>query len=165
MTLSTIGVAFSKITHDYGGKTIHLNVWDMAGQETFRSINHLYYRNSDCVLIVFDLTDKNSLKDAKELYDEMELKRRQNEHTPLYILVGTKFDLQNNIEIDYDIVKHTFCSDFNYITVSSKTNHNIHLLFETICSKLLDNCNTIENKNIIQLNPTRIIKRKCCWKM
>lgn len=34
-----------------------IDIWDTAGQERFRSLLTLYYKNSDAVIIVFDLTD------------------------------------------------------------------------------------------------------------
>ncbi len=39
-----------------------MDLWDTAGQERFRSLLTLYYKNSDAVVIVFDLTDSNSFK-------------------------------------------------------------------------------------------------------
>lgn len=53
----TIGV-------DFGSKTIKLNdgtsvkvqIWDTAGQESFRSITRSYYRGSICALLVYDIT-------------------------------------------------------------------------------------------------------------
>jgi GTPase SAR1 family protein len=35
---------------------IKLQIWDTAGQETFRSIVKSFYRNSAAVMLVFDLT-------------------------------------------------------------------------------------------------------------
>jgi len=38
-----------------------MDIWDTAGQERFRSLLTLYYKNSDAVVIVFDLTDPQTL--------------------------------------------------------------------------------------------------------
>lgn len=39
-----------------------MDIWDTAGQERFRSLLTMYYKNSDAVVIVFDVTDANSFK-------------------------------------------------------------------------------------------------------
>jgi GTPase SAR1 family protein len=39
-----------------------MDLWDTAGQERFRSLLTLYYKNSDAVVIVFDITDSNTFK-------------------------------------------------------------------------------------------------------
>ena len=93
-TLSTIGAAFSRITHVFNDTKYHLHLWDTAGQEQFRSLCHLYYRNSHCVLIVFDLTNMKSLQKAREWYDEIEQNKSESEVQRAYILVGTKLDLR-----------------------------------------------------------------------
>lgn len=44
------------------GEEIQLNIWDTAGDERFRSIMPLYYRDAEVALLVFDLTDPESFK-------------------------------------------------------------------------------------------------------
>lgn len=40
-------------------------VWDTAGQERFRSLVPMYYRNSDAVAIIFDVSDSDSFSQVK----------------------------------------------------------------------------------------------------
>lgn len=44
------------------GEDMQLNIWDTAGDERFRSIMPLYYRDAEIALLVFDLTDAESFK-------------------------------------------------------------------------------------------------------
>jgi len=44
---------------------LFFKVWDTAGQERFRSLVPMYYRNSDAVAIVFDVSDRDSFKQVK----------------------------------------------------------------------------------------------------
>ena len=39
-----------------------MDLWDTAGQEKFRSLLTLYYKNSDAVVIVFDVTEPSTFK-------------------------------------------------------------------------------------------------------
>lgn len=40
-------------------------VWDTAGQERFRSLVPMYYRNSDAVAVIFDVSDSDSFNQVK----------------------------------------------------------------------------------------------------
>jgi Ras-related protein Rab-5C len=60
---NTLGACFhSYESEDSKGEAIKMDIWDTAGQERFRSLLTLYYKNSDAVVIVFDVNDANSFK-------------------------------------------------------------------------------------------------------
>ena len=60
---NTLGACFHRFeTMDTKGEVVKMDLWDTAGQERFRSLLTLYYKNSDAVVIVFDLKDSNSFK-------------------------------------------------------------------------------------------------------
>ena len=56
------------------GEEIQLNIWDTAGDERFRSIMPLYYRDAEIALLVFDLTDPESFKGIDYWLGELEEK-------------------------------------------------------------------------------------------
>jgi GTPase SAR1 family protein len=39
-----------------GDKRVAMDIWDTAGQERYRSLLVMYYKNSDVIVIVFDVT-------------------------------------------------------------------------------------------------------------
>lgn len=45
--------------------------WDTAGQERFRTITNSYYRNANGIIIVYDITDRQSFENVANWYDEM----------------------------------------------------------------------------------------------
>ena len=55
----------SKTINLTDGDEIDFDITDTAGQEIFRSLNRLYYNTADIVLILFDLTNKNSFYDVE----------------------------------------------------------------------------------------------------
>jgi small GTP-binding protein len=60
---NTLGACFHRYECDDGkGEPIVMDLWDTAGQEKFRSLLTLYYKNSDAVVIVFDVTDPQSFQ-------------------------------------------------------------------------------------------------------
>ena len=60
--ISTIGVDFKIRTIELDGKTIKLQIWDTAGQESFRSITRSYYRGAAGALLVYDITRRDTFK-------------------------------------------------------------------------------------------------------
>ena len=64
--ISTIGVDFKIKTLQIAGKEIKLQVWDTAGEERFRTITSSYYRGAHAVVVVYDISEKDPLKDVKE---------------------------------------------------------------------------------------------------
>ena len=54
---STIGAAFltQTITLDES-TTVKFEIWDTAGQERYKSLAPMYYRNANCAVVVYDIT-------------------------------------------------------------------------------------------------------------
>ena len=52
----TIGVEFGSYGLRLENKLIKMQIWDTAGQESFRSITRSYYRGSICALLCYDIT-------------------------------------------------------------------------------------------------------------
>lgn len=55
----TIGVEFNSYTIRVEGKLIKLQIWDTAGEENFRSVTKIFYRNTHAVILCYPI---NSLK-------------------------------------------------------------------------------------------------------
>ncbi|KAI5184907.1 Ras-related protein Rab-1A [Nematocida homosporus] len=86
---STIGVDFKMKTLDLNGERVKLQLWDTAGQERFRTITSSYYRNAQGIVLVFDLTDRETFIDLKGWINEISC----NTSTPVVILLlGNKLD-------------------------------------------------------------------------
>ena len=58
----TIGVDFKVKTLEIDNKQIKMQIWDTAGQERFRNVISSYYRGAHGILLIFDVTDKESFK-------------------------------------------------------------------------------------------------------
>ena len=100
--LSTIGYGFEskKIYYKNLKKYVTLNIWDTAGQERYSSIIELYYKNTDCILFIYDLTDKSSLINLNNYYES--IKNKLDVNKVLLCIVGTKKDLYDQIDDDDD---------------------------------------------------------------
>ena len=65
--MPTIGAAFRQTEMD----GVRLDIWDTAGQERYQAIAPLYYRGANVAVIVYDVTNKESLDKAKEWYEKL----------------------------------------------------------------------------------------------
>ena len=70
---ATISATFIKKKFEIDGKTYNINIWDTIGQEKLRALTKLFFKNSKIVILVYDITNKQSfenlklwLKDAKD---------------------------------------------------------------------------------------------------
>ena len=58
--IATIGVEYKEKIIKHNNIDIKLQIWDTAGQERFRTITNSYYRGAHAIVIVFDLTKRES---------------------------------------------------------------------------------------------------------
>ncbi|XP_042328896.1 ras-related protein Rab-2B isoform X2 [Sceloporus undulatus] len=73
-------------------KKIKLQVWDTAGQESYRSITRSYYRGAAGALLVYDITRRETFN---HLYSWLEDARQQSSAHMVIMLIGNKSDLEN----------------------------------------------------------------------
>jgi Ras-related protein Rab-2A len=66
---TTIGVEFGSKIITVKDKHIKLQIWDTAGQETFKSITRSYYRGSIGVILVYDITNRDSFNNISKWLD------------------------------------------------------------------------------------------------
>jgi Ras-related protein Rab-5C len=60
---STIGAAFLTQTISLDeNTTVKFEIWDTAGQERYKSLAPMYYRNANCAVVVYDITQAVSFK-------------------------------------------------------------------------------------------------------
>ncbi|XP_052096278.1 ras-related protein Rab-43-like [Mytilus californianus] len=86
---ATIGVDFTVQTLQLDGKIVKLQIWDTTGQERFRSLIKGYYRNAHAVLVMYDITDTESLKSCVRWMNDVRI--NSGEDIP-QILLGNKCD-------------------------------------------------------------------------
>ena len=65
-------------------------MWDTAGEERFRSLTHMYYRDAVAIVLAFSLTDARTFANLETWMDDIEDKAVTA--NSLKILIGTKCD-------------------------------------------------------------------------
>lgn len=86
----TLGVEFGSKVFNIRNTSIKLQVWDTAGQESFKSITRAYYKGSIAAILVFDITNERSFLNLKNWLYEL----KNHSHQKIHItLIGNKLDL------------------------------------------------------------------------
>ena len=131
----TIGVDFKIKTFNIDEKKIKMQIWDTAGQERFKNIIASYYRGAHGILLIYDVTDKESFKNLSNWLIEIEKNANKN---VLKILIGNKTDLEEKRVITYNQGKE-FADSYGlkYIETSAKKNLNVNEAFETVGRELM----------------------------
>ncbi|CAH8863015.1 unnamed protein product [Trichobilharzia szidati] len=136
----TIGVDFfSRTVRIQEEVFVKLQLWDTAGQEKFRSITASYYRNCVGVLIVFDLTDRETFDHVTDWYEEARGSIKCS--APVFIIVGHKADRRDERQVSKMEAQSLAqrLGDYTYIETSSLTGQNIERAFELLAEGIYAN--------------------------
>ena len=69
--MSTTGASYcgKAMTFDeYGGKTIKFEIWDTAGQEKYRALTKIFYKDAAVAILVYDITRRKSFDEIKNYW-------------------------------------------------------------------------------------------------
>ena len=131
-TTPTVGVSTAQITIKYQNKDVKLTIWDTAGQEKFRSLVPLYTRHASLLILVFDITNRETfdgLEDwFKKLREEMGIK------CPIF-LCANKIDLEEKIQRD-EIKEWAEIHNTELFYTSAQTGDGIEDVFQAVAAKL-----------------------------
>ena len=164
--VSTLGVDFRKKNININGEDIRLKIWDTAGQEKFRSIQKQYYRNSDGILLVFDVTKFDTFNVLEEWINSI---KNQTSNDIIVVLVGNKIDLNNKVISDDEIKNFANDNIFKYFLTSAATGKNINEVFDYIVKEIYNikskkkkkDSKNNNNKNL-KKNYIKRKKKACC---
>lgn len=95
--ISNCGIDFKTKSYKIDGVNITINLWDTAGQERFRSITASYFRKADGIILMYDVTEKNSYLNVRNWMST--IMDTAAENVPV-LLIGNKIDLrtQHNLK-------------------------------------------------------------------
>uniref|UniRef100_A0A7S3E5S3 Uncharacterized protein n=5 Tax=Rhodosorus marinus TaxID=101924 RepID=A0A7S3E5S3_9RHOD len=128
--MSTIGVDFKIRTLELDKKTFKLQIWDTAGQERFRTIAAAYYRGAQGIIIVYDVTNKQSFENVEMWLSEV---NKYGSGDVNKLLVGNKSDLTSKREVETEKGKELAESNgMKFLETSAKTAENVEEAFLTM---------------------------------
>lgn len=132
----TIGVEFGTRVVTVEDKQLKLQIWDTAGQESFRSITRSYYRGAAGALLVYDVTRKDTFE---HMLSWLEDAKAHSNSDMAIILVGNKADLEHRREVSKEEGEN-FAKENGllFLETSAKDNLNVDSAFTKTAEKIYD---------------------------
>ena len=147
--ISTIGVDFkTKLFNLNSEEILKLQIWDTAGQDKFKSITKNYFRGSNGIILMYDITSSYSFVNIKNWITQI---RDSVGDNTCIIIVGNKSDLEDSREINIEkgfILANEY--KLSFFESSAKENMSVNEIFESLISQMLRKYNESyfdENKN------------------
>ena len=158
---STIGIDFFSTTILTNDKDFYITIWDTAGAERFHSLMHSYVRDSDIIMIVYDITNECAMKNLSYWLRQVE------DNKPLaVVIVGNKNDL-SEVNHDFrDTIEPYMQKNWTILTAkcSSRRRKSVQTIFQqtiSLITKVEKNPNEIDK--IVRFTSRKNGQRqKCC---
>ena len=161
---STFAASFSSKTQIVDNYNISFEIWDTAGEERFRAVNSIFYKDASICLIVYDITDLKSFQNIKDYwYNSV---KENSKPDIIFGIAGNKMDLINKEAVDQKEAEQ-YCKEINasFFLTSAKENDFIDQIFEVFGKRFIESNifqKIISEKGIkIGLNKTKK-KKGCC---
>jgi Ras-related protein Rab-2A len=123
----TIGVEFGARMVTVKDTPVKLQIWDTAGQESFRSITRSYYRGAAGALLVYDITRRDTFQHLGRWLEEAQQHAQPN---MVILLIGNKNDLEHRRAVSTE--EGRAFADANgllFMETSAKTAYNVEQAF------------------------------------
>ena len=162
--LETTGVEFNSKNEKINNKIIKVKIWDTAGQEIFHSLTKNFYRKADGIIIVFDVTNRESFDKVhdwvKSVYDNTDTYREIQ-----IILVGNKIDLELNRQISKEEgIKLSEYFEIPYFEASAKNSNGVRDFMVKIILDVINNkVNNRSSFNIKNYIPNGEEDKRQCY--
>uniref|UniRef100_A0A4W3H3Y1 Uncharacterized protein n=1 Tax=Callorhinchus milii TaxID=7868 RepID=A0A4W3H3Y1_CALMI len=134
--LSTIGIDFRvKTVRVNDNATVRLQVWDTAGQERFHTLTTHYFRGSNGLMLVYDITNLNTFNNITWwIKDTVENAGKDVGQ----VLIGNKCDLQVERGVTLDKGKQLAQEhDMQFFETSAKDDINIEQAFSALAEEII----------------------------
>ena len=162
--LTTVGMDFQDKIIDIENTKVRLQIWDTAGQERFRNVTKSYFQSSHGFVLVYDITDNQSLENLKFWMEQIKTNGPENARV---ILVGNKYDLPNERKVSIEEGEN-FAKKYNikFFEASAKDGTNVNELFFYLGKTIYqDNLSKVKEEKTLKLGSTtgrQKEKKKCC---
>jgi small GTP-binding protein len=145
--IKTIGIDFKTKFITINNSVIKLQIWDTAGQERFRTITKSYYKDANGIILTYDISNSDSLKNIQNW---MKLIEQNAEDGVCKILVGNKCDLENRVIQKEEGEKIAQDFGMKFFETSAKSDINVDEAFNCLVSMILEkNQKNSLNSNIV----------------
>ena len=162
--LTTVGVDFQDKIINIDDKKIRLQIWDTAGQERFRNLTKNYFNSSNGFLLIYDITDKDSLVHLNFWSAQIQLNAPEKSKC---VLVGNKCDLEGSRAVSKEEGKiYAEKNKIKFFETSAKDGTNINEVFEYIANEIYKEqkmeMRSVTSSQVLSKEQTFKKKKRCC---
>ena len=112
-----------------------LQIWDTAGQERFKNIQASYYKGANGILVVYDITNRESFEHLNSWLIEIEKNGNKNVYK---LLIGNKNDLEERRQITFEEGKEfASINGMEFFETSAKTAYQVQDAFELLTRDII----------------------------
>ena len=90
--MGTAGLEIKKKLIKLNDTDISLNIYDFAGQDRFRKITKSHYKDSNGIILIYDITDRKAFESVSDWMNQIKINASSGIEI---ILVGNKVDMIN----------------------------------------------------------------------
>lgn len=132
----TIGGAYvKKVIELPDSEPVNMHIWDTGGEERYRAMVPLYYRDAQAALLVFDLTDSATYKSLE--YWINELQSKVSDEGMLIYVVGNKLDMEEKRQVSKNQAEtDAENNNFSYFETSAKSGEGVFEMFKDLATNL-----------------------------
>jgi Ras-related protein Rab-2A len=130
----TIGVEFGARMITIDNKQIKLQIWDTAGQERFRTITSAYYRGADGIIMVYDVTARESFNQVRQWLVEVD---KYAQADTCKLLIGNKSDRTDRVVSEAEGAALARELNMPFLETSARTAENVEAAFVKMAETLM----------------------------
>ncbi|CAN8195408.1 unnamed protein product [Coccothraustes coccothraustes] len=159
-TAATVGVDYNVRSVSVDHTQVALQLWDTAGQERYRSITKQFFRKADGVIVMYDITAKDTFTAVKQWLISIE--EATGENVPV-LLLGNKTDNEKEREVPMGMGDH-LAKDYNLIfyECSAYSGYNVEKSVLHLARILKEHEDKVKEKTIELQSDTN--KKSCCMR-
>ncbi|XP_058713904.1 ras-related protein Rab-18-B-like [Poecile atricapillus] len=131
----TVGIDFKVKKMVVEGRAVQLAIWDTAGQERFRTLTPSFYRGAQGVVLVYDVTRKDTFTGLGSWLSELEMHTTNS--STVKMLVGNKTDKPDREVERKEGLQLARKHSLLFIETSAKTQDGVQHAFEELVIKIL----------------------------
>ncbi|KAJ2851331.1 Ras- protein Rab-18 [Coemansia brasiliensis] len=136
-TSATIGVDFKVKMYDVDGKKYKLTIWDTAGQERFRTLTSSYYRGAQGVILVYDVSSRETFEHLSNWMEELNTYCSNNDVVKM--VVGNKIDKEAERQVTRkEGAEYARKHQTLFLECSAKTKIGVQQAVEELVNKIVD---------------------------
>jgi len=134
----TLGVMVSDKIFKIEDSIVQLTLWDIGGQQKFQTMRNQFYRGSDAVFLVFDLTRVESFNNIPKWFSDVSQQLKDRSEEIMGFIIGNKKDLIDKIQVTEDMERLIANKlELGFIETSALLGENVDYAFSTIANLLL----------------------------